>query len=83
MRTELILFRTDAHAALAPAGSVPGEAGEGAVVCAIDNCPDEVPGEAVLKLVHNLYPAAGVTRVDYGQLAAHRAGTCCGGACGR
>jgi hypothetical protein len=86
MKTELILFRLDAPALIAAPGSAPGEGPDGTVVCAVENCPDDLPADAVLELVRGLYPTEGVTAVDYAQLAAwksaKREGGCCGGSCG-
>lgn len=82
MRTELVRFSKDAPASPAGAGVAPGVLPDGSVVCAIDNCPDDVSAGDLAARLRGLFPADGVIRVDFSDLAAPRSGACCGGACG-
>lgn len=82
MRTELILFQQGAAPSLAAAGSIPGPQPDGTVVCAIDNCPERMVVARLLERLTGLFPAEGVTRVEFADLPAPRTGACCGGACG-
>lgn len=81
MRTELIHFERGAPAREAAPASRPGLMDDGSVVCAIDNCPDDVPTQAIVARVSGLFPGEGVIRVDFADLPKPRTGSCCG-SCG-
>ncbi|MCG5241857.1 DUF2249 domain-containing protein [Azospirillum doebereinerae] len=59
-----------------------GGAADGALVCAITDCPPGTTTAEVLNLMHGVIPPAGQQSLAFERLVARRSGSCCGGMCG-
>jgi len=59
-----------------------GDAGDGALVCEITDCPPGTTTVEVLDLMHGVIPPAGQLTLAFQRLVARRSGSCCGGMCG-
>ncbi|SNT01562.1 MULTISPECIES: hypothetical protein [unclassified Azospirillum] len=82
MKTQFIQFRRDAaHLLLPQPDTVPGELPDGSIICAIDECPDGLPPERLLRRLQGLFPTPGTSRIRFADLP-ERDGGCCGGHCG-